>query len=195
VALPAKPGPLRVVSVTTRSKEALDAFNAARKLDDNNRDNEALEGYREALALDPDFAFAEAMLGSHTPGPDGLRRLERAVSLAKGLPEPERLFIAYHLATRQADRSLRSDLLQRLLKEAPDDWRVLLEVGQHAYEQRKWSVAVEAYRRSMTAVHTCSAYNNIGYAQAMQRLVAEVVQRWCEALRGSGIEAALARSR
>jgi len=32
-------------------------------------------------------------------------------------------------------------------------------------------------------------------AQAMQRLVAEVVQRWCEALRGSGIEAALARSR
>jgi len=162
-------GPPRVVPVTSRSPEALQAFTEARSLDDNNRDAEALRGFKKALELDPTFAFAQASVAYHTQGPEGLKGFERAIELARtqGLPEAEQLFIQYLSAQRQ-DHAKAPDLIERVIRLAPDDWRASFELGQQAFVQRKWTLAVEAYKKSMAINRTCTAYNNVAYARAMQ---------------------------
>jgi tetratricopeptide (TPR) repeat protein len=158
----------RVVGVTTRSSAALEAFTRGRALSDNSRGDESVELFRKALELDPGFAFAHAYLGYESQGPDSLDHLTRAQELSKTLPEPERLFIAFLCATRQGERAKAADAIQRLIRVAPDDWRVVFELGQQSFRRRQWATAVAAFKKSMVLVHTCTAYNNIAYAQGMQ---------------------------
>lgn len=160
----------RVMTVTTSSEAAGEAFLEARRRVEDNRESEALEGFRKAVELDPDFALGRAYLGFYSAGGEGLRDLERAVELSANVPEAERQFIQLFMAYRKGDAALASKTVRELLKAAPEEWRGSLHLGNQAYEQRDWPLAIAAYRRTMElsdSSPTCVGYNNLGYAQAM----------------------------
>src|SRR5262245_21293572 len=62
---PGKPGD---VPVTSRSPDAIKEFETGRDLVDNMRGGEAVEHFKKAVELDPDFAQAHGYLGIVTPG-------------------------------------------------------------------------------------------------------------------------------
>jgi len=78
-----------------------------------------------------------------------------------------RLYVEYFDAVGKANEARALELIQRLIRLAPDDWRVAFELGQRAFRHRNWLLAVSAYKKSMAITHTPAAYNSIAYAQAM----------------------------
>lgn len=164
------PAERRVMTVTTGNEEARQLFLEARRLVEDNRESEALPGLRKAVELDPGFALGRAYLGYYSSGGEGLRDLEEAVRLSAQLPEAERQFIHLLMAYRTGDAAQASKTVRALLKAAPEEWRASLHLGNQAYEQRDWTLAIAAYRRTMELADTsptCVGYNNLGYAQAM----------------------------
>ncbi len=160
----------KVVTITTPSEEAREEFLKARKLVEDNRESEALAGFRRAVKLDPDFPLALAYLGFHGSGGEGVAELDRATVLGETLPEAEHLYIQLLWAYRHGNVQQAAKTVRQLLQVAPDEWRASFELGQQAYEERNFSLAIAAYRRSMELAdltHTCVGYNNLGYAQAM----------------------------
>lgn len=166
--VPVESRALRTVPVTTSSPEALKVFLKARDLSAHNRNREATDGFKRAIVLDPNFALAHCYLGYKREGSSGLKELKLAVELSRGLPEAEQLFIRLYLAQREGDQAAITDLLRRLFKLAPDDFRVSFEYGQRAFERRDWEGAVLAFIRSVNANPNCNAYNELGYALGMQ---------------------------
>src|SRR5262245_25267140 len=67
-----------VVTLTSRSPEAVAHFQRGEMLLDNLRQEEAAAAFSEALKLDPNFALARAYHAVATPGPAGLKELESA---------------------------------------------------------------------------------------------------------------------
>src|SRR5262249_34699530 len=75
---PAKPAAPADVPVTSKSPEAVKAFEQGRALVDNALAGESPEHFKKAIELDPDFAQAHAYLGSVTPGAAGTESLTKA---------------------------------------------------------------------------------------------------------------------
>lgn len=169
-ARPEAPRARQVMTVTTDSEEARALFLESRRRVEDNRESEALEGFRQAVAKDPDFALALAYIGQYAPGGEGVEAMKRAVAAAQSLPPAERAFIELLDAYRLGDAAQVSRATRELLKAAPDEWRASFHLGNQAYEQRNWPLAIAAYRKSMELADqtpTCQGYNNLGYAQAM----------------------------
>ncbi len=92
-----------IVEATTSSLEALRALRRGDQARDRGEGNLAVELYREAASLDPDFALAQARLGTATATgmlseADSRQALERAFALRERVTLPERLEIEamYH---------------------------------------------------------------------------------------------------
>ena len=162
-----RPMPRRL-PMTSKNPAALALFHKGLVLVDHNRQTEAVDQFRLAIAQDPAFALAHAFLGYLTPGAGGSAELSKAQALAGDLPEAEREFIDLYAAIRRADTAKVDSLLQSLLTLLPDEWRVTFEVGQRAYDRGDWERAVLAYTRSLDGAQNCLAYNNLAYALAMQ---------------------------
>ncbi|MBP1634147.1 MAG: hypothetical protein H6Q10_721, partial [Acidobacteria bacterium] len=80
---------------------SLDALRAVRRGDvarERGEVDRALESYREAVALDPEFALAQNRLGLMAIGDEALAAWRKAYALRQGVTLPERLEIeaAYH---------------------------------------------------------------------------------------------------
>jgi tetratricopeptide (TPR) repeat protein len=157
----------REISVTTSSPQALEAFQKGRARMDNARSAEAREHFQKAVELDPKFALAHALLGSATPGEAGNKHIGRALELAAGLPEPERLTIELlHLRRTNQDAKAR-ETLGRLAALAPQDWRVQVMVAGQAFFDRKLTEVVTATRRAADLNPKAGEpYNLMGYALA-----------------------------
>src|SRR6478736_4183775 len=91
------------IPITTKAPAAIPLLRAGRLKALNYELVAASELLRKALALDPGFVTALAWLGKCVSGAEGLVHLEKAMALAKELPEPERLSIEALLAERQGD--------------------------------------------------------------------------------------------
>ena len=116
--------PERIVPVSTRSPEARALFEEARTLADADRGPEAAEKLVQAVARDPFFARAHALLAELREGAAGDSSRARARALAPGLPEAERLSVETSIGDRP------QDTLVQLAELAPDDWRVHRSLAQ-----------------------------------------------------------------
>jgi tetratricopeptide (TPR) repeat protein len=162
---------LVLMPVTTSSEVARAAFLEGRRLADNNRQSESLSKFREAIAADPGFALAWSYLGSVTAGDEGLAMVRKAKGLATGLPEGERLWVDLQLARVEGRQDDASQLARQLVLVIPDEWRVVFEMAQMAYDRREFERATAGYRKAMTLSvelsNSCLGFNQLGYAQAM----------------------------
>ena len=98
---------------TTPSLEALQAFSAGVKTSQTKGDNEALPLLKRAVALDPDFAMAHAILGTvySNLGEDDLaaQHVNRAYALRDRVTEREKFLIDssyYNMSTGELDKEI-----------------------------------------------------------------------------------------
>ncbi len=162
---------LQLMPITTSSAVARDAFLEGRRLSDNNRQSESLSKFHEAVTADPDFALAWSYMGYVLTGDEGLAMVRRAQRLSAKLPEGERLWIELQLARVEGRQDDATRVAQQLVLVIPDEWRVLFEMAQMAYDRRDFERATAGYRRAMSLSvelsSSCLGFNNLGYAQAM----------------------------
>ena len=128
---PAKPvaAATTTVPVTSKSPDAIKLFEQGRDLTDSERGAEAVEPFKKAIELDPDFAQAHAYLGILTQGPPGMAELDKAKTLAAKLPESEHLVIEGAHASRRGDHAAMLAAYTKVSELAPGDWRIWLTLG------------------------------------------------------------------
>ena len=93
-----------LVQATTSSLDALKALTAGDLERSRGRDAEALEAYRRAIELDPQFALAHGRIGVHllslTRTGEAIDALKRAFELRRRTSAAERLYITSYYYTR-----------------------------------------------------------------------------------------------
>src|ERR1019366_8044520 len=139
----------KLVSVTTKSPDAKAALLRAWDLSDNNRNEEALEQCRKALAADPDFALGHTCLGSLTSGVAGQAEMDTGVRLSAQLPEAERLYIDSNAALRRQETGKYYADLKRVAEVAPDDFHAFEWLGRSLNDRRDFAGCEGGVRRGV----------------------------------------------
>jgi tetratricopeptide (TPR) repeat protein len=166
----AAPKPKRMMTITSKSPEAVAAYERGRDLMENVRQAEAMEQLRQAVALDPDFALATADLGTLTPGADGLAMVQKAESMSATLPPAEKMSIQAMLAQEQGDAAHALELTRQVASAAPDDWHVQLQLGEALAERRMLDEASQALTKATQLEPKAGpAWNALGYVSMRQR--------------------------
>ncbi len=174
----------RLGALTTDSLPALKAYLAGEKLLRGGEMAAAAEAFQQAVAADPEFAFAHYRLavaeGWGEEQEESRRAAERAVALAASLPERDRqLLVALHAYTRGAADEA-EELYRRILARYPDDvegWYGLGEVLWHHNPARGRPVAESrvAFARALALDPTFQpALFHLAGVFALQPLPAEL---------------------
>ena len=154
---------------STRSPEALAAFQEG--LDSHLRfyETEAAASFRRAVELDPEFAAARVQLAIATRQPEERKQLVEglgATDLSR-LSVRERLLVEMALANRDLERQ--AGIAARALAERPDDPWVLMSAATVAWEREEFSEAERLYRALLEVdPNWVTAHNHLGYL-AMSR--------------------------
>lgn len=165
--VPEKPAAGAEITVTSKSPEAAEHFKQGRDLVDHTRAPEGVEHFQKAIELDPDFALAHAYLGMATPGAEGLAHLDKAVTLAAKLPEPERLAVEARRALRAGEPDKAIELSQKVLAQAPGDWRSLTLIGGYYNESLQHEEAAKTFERAAALKPDLpTVHNGLAYAHA-----------------------------
>jgi tetratricopeptide (TPR) repeat protein len=136
------------IPATSSSARGVEHLRKGEQLLDNVRTAEAEKEFAQALKLDPNFVLAHAYHGLLTPGDEGLKEVEKAVSAAGKLPEAERTLIEATSAARHGDLVKANTAYARLTALVPLDWRAhyiraleLVTTEQHAQALRELQTA------------------------------------------------------
>jgi tetratricopeptide (TPR) repeat protein len=158
-----------IVTMTSKSPEAVQHLKRGEALLVNVRTSEAAAEFEQALKLDPDFILAHAYRGQAMPGPDGLKELESAASAASTLPEGERTLIQGILATRQGESAKARDAYAKLTTLVPGDWRGHYLLGTQNLGDENYAAAVPQLRKAVELDPAAGGANNmLGYAALRQ---------------------------
>jgi len=170
------PRPKRLLTITSKSPEAVAAYEKGRDLRENVRQAEAMEQFRQAVALDPEFALATAELGTLTPGADGLAMVQKAQTMSASLPPAEKGTIEAMLAQQQGDAARALELWQGVAAAASDDWHAQLQLGQALSERRRLDEAAQALTKATQLEPKAGpAWNTLGYVSLAQRKFDEAI--------------------
>jgi tetratricopeptide (TPR) repeat protein len=152
------------VPVTSKSPDAIKAFEQGRELVDGERGIEAVELFKKAIELDADFADAHAYLGIVTPGPDGMKELDKAKELAAKLPESEKLVIEGIHASRSGNHAGMLTAYNKVAELAPGDWHIWLMLGSDANATTDHAKAIKYFEKAL-AIKPDLAFAHDGLAQ------------------------------
>ena len=167
---PPKPSPTATVTVTSKSPEAVKLFEQGRELVEGERGAEAVEPFKKAIELDPDFALAHAYLGIVTPGPPGAAELDKGKTLAAKLPEPERLVIEGAQASRAGHHAAMVTAFTKVAELAPGDWHIWISLGVDANDTRDYAKAITCFEKAQKIKPDLAiAQDGLAYGHAGQR--------------------------
>jgi eukaryotic-like serine/threonine-protein kinase len=140
-----------IQAVTTPSLEALKAYSLGLQTDYGRGDAEAISFFKQAVALDPNFAVAYTKLGViySNLGQAGLaiENIKKAYELRDRASERERLYITAHyydLATGDLDKALENYLVWE--KEFPNDFTAYLDAAVIYFTQGQYEKAISETR-------------------------------------------------
>ena len=128
---PAKPE--GIITITTSSPEAADAYVEAVDWLFAGHQDKALVLLRKALKLDPGLVLAKALLYHNTPGAEAMQKVDEAAQASAALPEAERTEIEAIAAVKHGDYEKSRELELKVLSLAPRDWRAHAYVGATAF--------------------------------------------------------------
>ncbi len=160
-----------VTAWTTDSPEALAALERGLDAQMKFYGHEALEGYQQAVELDPDFVAAKVMMLLRSYGWENKQELMeqlRAADLDR-LTGRERFLVRYVLARNDGDDDSADHILDDFLEQQPDDPYALSMRSNRAWDDRDWEQAERHYRRLLEVdPNWVSAQNHLGYMAMAQ---------------------------
>jgi tetratricopeptide (TPR) repeat protein len=154
------------IPITTSSAEAKAEFLKGQDMVDKLLITDSVQHFQKAVSLDPKFARAELSLANTAPtGAGFFEHLHKAVGLAAGTSEGERLLILATEAGANADALKQRDYLEQLVTKYPNDERAHFNLGGYYFGQQDYAKAVAHYTKAtQIAPAYSSAYNLLGYA-------------------------------
>ncbi len=157
------------IPITTASDAAREAYNEARALQLNLKMQESLPYYEKAIAEDPGFAIAYFDLAFAQAATGNLQgmfaNLDKAVALAEGVSDGERLLILGGHAGVHDNPAGQRELILQLVGQYPKATRARYALGLYLYGQREFSSSAEQLEKATKlSPDFAPAYNNLGYA-------------------------------
>jgi tetratricopeptide (TPR) repeat protein len=155
------------IPVTTKSKEARQAYIEARGLAEALRTHNSIEYYRKAISLDPGFALAELGLANASPtAKETFEHLKKAVGLAAKVSAGERRLILAAEAGFNGNAAQQKEQLTKLVAAFPKDERAQLNLGAYLYGIQDYDGAIACLTKATElAPDFPPPYNMLGYAQ------------------------------
>jgi len=159
---------LKIKDVTTNSMEAYKYFLMGREAYWKVYLEDALESFKKAVEIDPNFAEAYYYLAydyyylGHTK--EGDEAIEKAKSLSHKLTEKERLYIdALYARYIEHDQEKRGKILEKLVKRYPREKNAHYRLGYY-YQSRNRDKAIEEYNKALELDPNFGAVlNQLGY--------------------------------
>ena len=163
---PARSAGADKVPITTSSPRALELYLHARDLQEKLRAQEARADLQEAVKQDPNFAMGYLNLAFSQATTDGFfETLEKAVSLAPGVSEGERLWIRGVEAGVDGLSAKQRELYEALVAAYPNDERAHNLLGNHHFGQQDYASAIASYEKAIAINPEFSQpYNQLGYS-------------------------------
>jgi tetratricopeptide (TPR) repeat protein len=154
------------IPVTASSEKARELFLQGRDLFERLQIQESRQFFEQAVAEDPDFAMGHLFLSFSLPTFRGFfEELEKAVSLAEGASEGERLWILGVEAGAYGRPMKQRELYAKLAELYPKDERAHNLLANNYFGQQEWDLAIGGYERALEINPEFSQpYNQLGYA-------------------------------
>lgn len=154
--------------VTTSSLQALKSYVDGSEQWAKGKHPEAMQLWRNAVQLDPDFAMAHAALGGASYSfifndpVTGKAEFEKALQLSGRTTERERLSIQLGYEADQKHVANANNLYHIYLDKYPDDWRMRSNFATALRDAGRYDDAVEQYQQVIRiAPEDASAYINL----------------------------------
>lgn len=154
------------IPITTRSETAHAIFLRGRTLNENLQPHEAHALFRQAVAIDPTFAFGEYSLAATAPTASALaEHLGKALALVGKASPGERLLILALQARTNGDPERTRQLAESLVVLYPKDERAHWVLANACSAQQMYDRTIAELRAAIALNPTYSlAYNQLGYA-------------------------------
>jgi len=161
-----KPQESGKIPITTASEPARAEYLQGRDLQEKLKVTDSIAHFAKAAQLDPHFALAELNLSNTAPtGKEFFDHLQKAVALADGASNGERLLIQAADAGAKGDAVKQKDLLEQLVAAYPNDERAHFTAGAYYFGQQDYPKAIEHYKKSVAINPSYSGtWNILGYA-------------------------------
>jgi tetratricopeptide (TPR) repeat protein len=166
------------IPITTKSKEARQAYLEARNLAEALRTQNSIEHFQKAVSLDSTFALAELGLANVSPtAKEGFEHLAKAVRLAAKASAGERMLILATEAGLHGKAAQQKEQLTNLVAAFPKDERAQLNLGAYLYGVQDFDGAIDALKKATELAPDFSPpYNMLGYAYREKGLYVEAKQ-------------------
>ena len=154
------------IPITTSSDEARKEFLQGRDLNEKLLIQDSIAHFDKAIALDPNFAWAELNRSAVSPtGKEFFDHLKKAVSLADKASNGEKLLILGAEAGANGNPSKQKEYLDQLIKAYPNDERANFALAAYYFGQQDFPNAIQYYKKA-TEIEPkfSSAFNLLGYA-------------------------------
>lgn len=161
----AETGKAKALALTTTSTEArARVVEALGKIENFEPAARVKDLAKQAVAADPDFAFAQYLLGSATqPAADAKPILDKAVTLAKNASPGEQRYLEAAMLNRSRKSQEAAAILVRLHADLPEDRTVAMLLGQVQLNLGQLEPAKTAFERAIALDATSArAYALLG---------------------------------
>jgi len=154
------------IPVTTMSADAKAEFLQGRDMSEKLLLTDSIEHFQKAVSLDPHFALAELFLANTAQTGSGFfEHLNKAVALADGASQGEKLLILATEAGANNNAVKQKEYLDQLLALYPNDERAHFNMAAYYFGQQDFPKAIEHYKKATELDSSYStAYNLLGYA-------------------------------
>ena len=144
---------VNLAKATTPSLEALKKFSEGQWFWNAGKYPEARELWKEAVALDPEFAWAHASLGRcyyyFNDRQTGEAHFEKALSLLDRLTEREKLWIIPHIESARRNREEAARRYGIYLSRFPDDRTGWFNLGYNYMMNKQYDEALNAFKKAL----------------------------------------------
>ena len=166
------------IPITTKSEEARTEFLEGRDLSERLLGQESLQHFDKAIALDPDFAFAEMARANNSPtAKEFFEHQMKASILVEKASEGEKLLILANEAGANGEVVKQKDYLDKLVAAYPNDERAQFNLANYYFGQQDYAQAIVHYKKATELAPAYSpAYNVLGYAYRQQGDYADAEQ-------------------
>ena len=142
--------PAGKINLTTKSKEAQEQVAKAVQAIESFQIAPQVQVFvKKAVEADPDFAFAQYLMGATTPPPQAQAFIDKAIALSKNSSDGERRYLEGIVLLRTQKPAEALDVMNALAKEYPEERMVQMMIGQISMNTGKFDAAIPAFERAI----------------------------------------------